>query len=263
MRTTSWPGLDDKAEPLRGRGILVTRPVERAAGLTGLIEAAGGVAHVFPAMRIEPPPDEAAARQRLAQLREYDLVVFVSPTAVERAFSMAGAWPTGVGAAAVGESTREALERRGVRDVLAPRHGADSEALLALDPLAVMKGKRVLIVRGVGGRPLLGETLQARGATVDYAECYRRAAPAAPSPALLAAWAQGRIDAVTASSASGVVHLFEAFAEQAERLRRMPHFVSHARIAEAAARYGVREVLVAGPTDREVVARLVAYFRGR
>jgi uroporphyrinogen-III synthase len=260
---TSWLRLDDKPGPLAGRGILVTRPLERAAGLAALIAAAGGVAHVYPAMRIDAPPDEAAARQRLAHLRDYDLVIFVSPTAVERAFAMLEAWPAGVRAAAVGASTREELERRGAREVLAPEHGADSEALLALAPLAVMAGKHVLIVRGVGGRPLLGETLQARGASVEYAECYRRAAPAAPSPALLDAWSQGRIDAVTASSASGIAHLFEAFAGQAERLRRTPLFVPHVRVAEAAKRCGAREVLVAGPTDGEVVAQLVAYFGGR
>jgi uroporphyrinogen-III synthase len=255
--------LDDKPGPLAGKGILVTRPLERATGLAALIQAAGGVAHVYPAMRIEGPPDEAGARERLSHVREYDLVVFVSPTAVERAFAMMTAWPAGVRAAAVGVSTREELERRGARDVLAPEHGADSEALLALAPLAVMTGKRVLIVRGVGGRALLGEALQARGASVDYAECYRRAAPPAPSPALMAAWSEDRIDAVTASSASGVIHLFEAFAPQAERLRRTPLVVPHARVAEAAMRYGAREVLVAGPTDGEVVERLVAYFRGR
>ena len=258
---TSWPGLENR--PLQGRGILVTRPLERSAGLAALIESAGGVAHVYPAMRIEPLPDEAAARERLARLREYDLVIFVSPTAVEKAFAMLAAWPAAVRAAAVGGSTRDELARHGVRDVLAPEEGADSEALLALSPLADMTGKRVLIVRGVGGRALLGETLRARGALVDYAECYRRAAPMPPPPELMAAWSQGRIDAVTASSASGVAHLFQAFTAQAERLQRTPLFVPHARVAEAAQRCGAREVVVAGPTDGDVVARLVAYFRGR
>jgi uroporphyrinogen-III synthase len=260
---TSWPGLHDQRKPLAGRGILVTRPLERSAGLAALIESAGGVAHVYPAMRIEALPDEAAARERLARLRDYQLVIFVSPTAVERAFAMLSAWPAGVHAAAVGASTRDELASRGVADVLAPDTGADSEALLARPELSDMTGRRVLIVRGVGGRPLLGETLQARGARVDYAECYRRAAPAAPSPELIAAWSQGRIDAVTASSASGVAHLFEAFMSQAEQLQRTPLFVPHERVAQAAKRCGARQVLVAGPTDGEVVSRLVAYFRGR
>ena len=42
-----------------------------------------------------------------------------------------------------------------------------------------------------------------------------------------------------------------------------PFFVSHERIARHAKGLGVREVVVAAPTDDAMIERLVAYFDGR
>ena len=215
---------------------------------------------MFPAIEILPPSDPHGSAQRLAQLSRYDLAVFVSPTAVLRALAHPAAWPPGVSAYAVGEGTRAELERRGVR-AMAPQRGTDSESLLELAELQDVNGKRVLIVRGEGGRPLLGETLRARGAEVDYAECYRRALPAADSAPLLSAWDEGRVHAVTVSSAEGLANLFTLLGVRGrDRLLGTPLFVPHARVAEAARRMGARAVLVSGPGDDEVLARLVAYF---
>ena len=47
---------------LAGRGILVTRPGERAGNLVRMIEALGGRAHVFPAIEIEDLPARARWR---------------------------------------------------------------------------------------------------------------------------------------------------------------------------------------------------------
>jgi len=239
----------DLASPLRGRGILVTRPVEQAAGLARLIEQAGGRAHLFPAIEIQdlPPP------RALARLQEFDLAVFVSPTAAARVMRHVQAWPGKLRAAAVGAGTRRELERHGVTNVISPSRGADSEALLALPELGAFKA--IVIFRGEGGRELLGETLAALGARVEHAACYRRARPRAqPQP-----WKAGEISAVTVSSAQGLANLFEML--DPGLLRAAPLFVPHARIAEQARARAVREVVVAGASDEEMLERLVAYFR--
>lgn len=230
------------ARPLAGRVILVTRPREQAAGLARAIESAGGRAELFPAIEIEDLPPPPA----LSRLQEFDLAIFISPTAVAKAMVHARALPSEV--AAIGAGTRRELERHGVRHVTAPSTGADSEALLA--ELGELAGKRVLIIRGEGGRALLGEVLRDRGAAVEYAECYRRKRPAGR-------W-QGRADAITVSSAEGLANLFEMI--DPALLRATPLFVPHERIAQAARSRSVREVVVAGAADDEMVARLVAYF---
>jgi uroporphyrinogen-III synthase len=241
---------------LAGRGVVVTRPAELARTLAALIESAGGRALVFPAVEIVdlPPP---AALERLA---EFHLAIFVSPTAVARALALCRAWPRQMRVAAVGEGTRRALERQGFANVISPQAGADSEALLALPEFARFAGDSVLIVRGAGGRELLGQTLAERGARVAFAECYRRERPRTDLRPLLEAWERGEVHAVTAFSSEAVDNLAAMLGE--ERLQSAPLFASHARIAEQAKRRGL-QALTAGPGDDDMVRRLVAYFDER
>jgi uroporphyrinogen-III synthase len=241
---------------LAGRGVLVTRPRELARSLAQRIEQAGGEAILFPALEIVALPTPDA----LCRLTDFDLAVFISPTAVDVALRRVPRWPESVRAAAVGPGSREALEARGVRNVLAPACGADSEALLAVPELASLPGRRVLVIRGEEGRTALGETLRDRGAAIEYADCYRRARPATDAAPLLARWAAGEVHAVTALSAGTVRNLFELLGDTgAGRLRDTPLFVPHERIAAEAVRLGVREALV-GEGEAGIVERLVAYF---
>jgi uroporphyrinogen-III synthase len=254
---------------LAGRRILVTRPRELAQGLATLIREAGGEALLYPALEIRDVADPAPARALLARLREFDLAVFVSPSAVRKAMELAEGqaqpvgqarpaaqaqppdqmWPAGLRVAAVGGGTRRALEERGFRDVIAPAGQEDSEALLALPALAGFR--RVAIFRGEGGREVLGDALAARGARVEYAACYRRARPAAAAPA-------GRIDAICVSSGEALRNLVALLG--GERVARSPLFVPNMRVAGIARELGLRKPVLAGPGDEQMLAALVAYF---
>src|SRR5437588_481752 len=238
---------------LHGRGILITRPREQAQGLAKLVEAAGGRAIVFPAIEIQDVP--------LRTLAEFDLAIFVSPTAVNRALA-AMKWPARAKAAALGRGTQRELERHGIKGIIAPDAGADSEALLAAPELQRVAGRRIVILRGEGGRSLLGDTLAARGAQVEYAECYRRVRPQTDSGPLLTAFAKGAVHAVTVSSAEGLENLLEMLgAAGRKHLKKTPLFVPHPRIAAEAKRLGLGEASVGGASDQEMFERLVAYFR--
>ena len=241
---------------LGGRGVLVTRPAGMAGALAERIERAGGRAILFPAIEIVDLPRPPA----FDRLGDFALAIFISPTAVERAWAMAARWPRGLAVAAVGDGTRRALERAGVAGVLAPREGADSESLLALPELSRFSGARVLIVRGAGGRDLVAQALAARGCQVELAECYRRVRPDADAAPLLAAWQAGNVDAVTVSSREALDNLAALVGEPL--LRTTPLFVSHPRIAEHAASRGLTAI-VAGTGDDHMVERLVAYFHER
>jgi uroporphyrinogen-III synthase len=173
---------------------------------------------------------------------------------VRKAFELAAGreWPARLHVAAVGAGTRRELESRGLREVIAPAGRADSEALLALPEIAGVR--RVAIFRGAGGREWLGEALAARGARVEYAECYRREQPpAAPPPA-------GRVDAFCVSSGEALRNLVSLLGR--ERVAQAPVFVPHERVAAAARELGLREPVLAGPSDAEMLAALVAYFGG-
>ena len=235
---------------LAGRGILVTRPGERAGNLARMIEAAGGRALLFPAIEIEDLP----APRALSELEQFDLAVFISPTAVAKVMAQVRSWPPALRAAAVGGGTRRELERRGIQGVIAPSLGADSEALLAVPQMHDVAGRRIVIFRGEGGREVLGETLERRGAKIDYAACYRRRPPRAKPQ-----WAPGEVDAITISSSQGLANLFDAL--DGAFLRARPLFVPHPRVADNARARAAREVVLAGPSDEEMMAALVAYFR--
>ena len=243
---------------LAGRRILVTRPRELAQELATLIRAAGGEPLLYPALEIRDVADPAPARALLARLREFDLAVFVSPSAVRKAMELAAGlarraeqiWPAGLRVAAIGGGTRRELEQHGFRNVIAPAGQEDSEALLSLPELAGVR--QVAIFRGEGGREFLGEALAARGARVEYAECYRRARPAA------AAAPEGTIDAICVSSGEALRNLVALLGR--ERVAQAILFVPHARVAGIARELGLREPVLAGPRDAQMLAALVAYF---
>lgn len=254
-------------KPLAGKGVVVTRPAHQAQRLVRLIEAAGGRALLFPAIEIRDVEDSGPLNAVIDRLEEFDLAIFVSPNAAHKAMERIAArrtLPAGLLVAAIGGGSRRALARHGVKDVIIPERGFDSEALLAHPGFREVAGRRVLILRGVGGRELLGQELAARGAHVEYAECYRRVRPELDVAPLLAAWRRGELHAVTASSSEGLRNFHEMIGEEGrERLRATPLFVTHPRIAEAARRIGLHSVRVTAPGDEGVAAALAEYFGER
>ena len=251
--------------PLAGRTIVVTRPQAQAAPLAEAIVAAGGTPLIFPLLEISPAADPQALAEAAARLGEYSLAVFISPNAADHALPALlarGRWPAALIPAAVGQGTVKFLAERGVPGCIAPTERFDSESLLELPELAVdrVKGKRVAIFRGDGGRELLAETLRERGATVDCITCYRRSGPSNGVVPLMAAWRAGKLDALTVSSSEGLRYLVDLLdAEGRSFLQKPPLFVPHARIAENARALGLSNILLTDAADAGILAGLVAY----
>lgn len=250
--------------PLRGRGIVVTRPAGQAGRLARTLQAAGATVIVFPVIEIRAVADAAAARARLARLASYDALVFVSANAVEHGFALLAdgvPLPASLSIVAVGTGTAAALHAHGVSRVVMPDERYDSEGMLKLPELTDVAGKQVLIVRGSGGRELLGQTLAARGARVEYAECYERARPATSAEPLIRAWRQDALHAVTITSSEGLHNLWVMLgAEGQAHLRATPLFVSHERIAATAHALGLDDVIPTAPGDEGLVAALMRRY---
>jgi len=252
---------------LAGRHIVITRPAGQATHLAKALQALGAHPVLFPALAIEDVADITPLLDAAIRLDEYDWAVFVSPNAVEKALQVILAerrWPPSLRAATVGKSSEMALARYGIRDVVAPQERFDSEALLALPEFAAVAGQRVIIFRGDGGRDLFGDTLQARGATVDYVPCYRRVKPALDPAPLIRLWEAGRLDAVTLTSSEGLRNFWEMIGKLGQGfLKRTPVFVPHARIAEQARALGLSLVILTGPADAGLLAGLSDYYSRR
>lgn len=227
---------------LRGCRVLVTRPGHQSAGLQNAIESEGGHALLLPTIEIRPKESPEALTAMLRQIGDCHLLLFISPNAVK--WGVPGLRDAGLLAAqariaAVGQTTATALEVAGVPVDIVPARGADSEALLAHPELQEMAGRRVLIVRGEGGRELLADTLRERGAEVYYAEVYRRAVPERGGAQIKGWLAGGDIDVVTATSAAGLQNLVQLTPrEAANGLYRLPLVVVSKRMLQLAAALG-------------------------
>lgn len=246
-------------KPLAGLKIAVTRPRDQAAELVKRIERLGGMPLLFPLLEITPPADQDSLREQIARLQEADLAIFISPNAVSygmAAIRAGGVLPPSLRIATVGQGSARALRDLGVDDVIVPVERSDSEALLALPEMQNVSGWRVAILRGDGGRELLGDTLKARGATVEYITCYRRSKSQFEAASLLAA----EPDAITATSSEALGHLWDMLEQPAKtRLAATPLFVPHARIAGLAQQQGWRHIILAEPGDDGMMAALIAW----
>jgi uroporphyrinogen-III synthase len=242
---------------LQGLGVLVTRPADAAARLGEAIEAAHGRPILFPTVEIAGPADPDTVREQLMQAGGYDLLIFVSRNAVAYGFDLLpDTLPADQQIAAVGASTAAALEDCGLEPTLVPER-FDSEGLLALPPLADMSGRRVLILRGNGGRELLADTLRARGAAVDYAEVYRRLIPQRSAANLIKGW-DNWIDVVVVTSGEILDNLMQMLGEEGiARLRQTPLVVVSERVAAQAREHGCRQLhLAANATDQALLSAL-------
>lgn len=242
---------------LADKGVLVTRPKAQAEGLCRLIEAAGGRAIRMPAITIAPAADLERARQLLALT--WDLVIYISRNAVEHSRPLLpdGRLPTEPQIAAVGRATAAALAAAGREPDLVPTERFDSESLLALPALRELRGARVLIVRGTGGRAILGDALIERGAELAYAEVYRRTLPIIDSAPLVARWRQD-VQLATATSGEVLDNLLTLVGPNGRKLLlATPLVVVSERTAVAARRMGFSRVQLAEcATDAAIVVAL-------
>jgi uroporphyrinogen-III synthase len=249
---------------LAGRHVVVTRPAGQAAHLATALAGQGAIPVFYPVLEIRDLVDVAPVLDAAIRLDNYDLAVFVSPNAIEKALALIlprRSWPVGLRVAALGKSSERELARHGLHDVISPALRFDSEALLELSELTQVHGKRVIIFRGDGGRELLGETLKARGATIEYVTCYRRSRPQLDPAPLLKLWEEGKLDAMILTSSEGLRNCFDMVGHLGQAwLKKTPAFVPHARIAEQAKVLGLAQVIPTEPGDDGLLTGLMQYF---
>ncbi|HEY7904979.1 MAG TPA: uroporphyrinogen-III synthase [Casimicrobiaceae bacterium] len=254
--------LDEPAPPrgpLDGVGVIVTRPARQAGAFAQKLGVLGARPIMFPAIVILPPRDEGALADTHRVLATYAAAIFVSANAVEYGVPHSP-WPANVMALTPGPGSASALTDLGVPNVAFPSAQHDSEGLLAMPALQNVAGKRVAIFRGDGGRDLLGDTLRARGARVDYVSCYRRVPPSAGGDGLAALLRAGDADALTLTSSEGAANLVAALDAGARAvLARLPAFATHPRIAARAGELGLRAMTTASG-DAGLIAALLQWF---
>lgn len=238
---------------LHGLGVLVTRPRHQAQPLFDAIVHNGGKPVLFPTIEITSPSQPDLCKTQLQKAAGYDDLIFVSPNAVRFAIAAISIHHQRI--FAIGGATANILRQHHIQHHLPAGEKADSESLLASPLLGEMQGRRVLIIRGNGGRPLLGDTLIKRGAVVDYAEIYQRRCPDVDAAPLLQKWPQ-QIDAVIVTSNAIIDNLLHLCRNHPVVLQT-PLVVISQRMMKHAQELGFQQIQVAaGASETELLHTL-------
>jgi uroporphyrinogen-III synthase len=160
--------------------ILITRPQGQQHTLINALTEHQWLCFHQPLVKILPITESDQGfhdlKHKIMNIDVYDIII----TVTSNASALANEWidqywpqlPVNIQWFAVGASSAAPLLPLGM-DIKSPldRH---SEGLLELPELQDLAHKKVLILRGTGGRELIAQTLIQRGATVSYAQLYQR-----------------------------------------------------------------------------------------
>ena len=218
---------------------MITRPAHQAGKLAQGIKAAGGETFLFPTLDIIPSVLSEENKEKIQHLKQYDIVIFISPNAVEHGLTQIQALtelPENTLLATIGEGSAKALNQRlGKRPDIVPQENFNSEGLLATTEMQDVDKKRILIIRGNGGREHLKNTLQKRGALVEYLNVYERIKPETNTTELEQYLQNNQIAAIVITSAESLKNLLElAPAKVTPLLLQVPLLLINQRLVKIA-----------------------------
>jgi uroporphyrinogen-III synthase len=248
--------------------IWATRPAAQNSLWAAQLAKLGFEVFRFPLLAINPLEDadsQQAIKRLVLDFDQFHKVIFVSQNAVTHAFNwLHDYWPQlpmGLDYFAVGEKTARALNDQGITATVAC--SMNSEGLLTLPALseAAVWGQKILICRGRGGLPKLGECLHQRGAHVRYLELYERLIPT-DAQQLLAAQlpSLSNRDLLVAFSGETLHNLVTLFERHPSSPWANPLLVPGKRVEELARQLGFDQVVCAANASETAMLTSLVEF---
>jgi len=263
--------------PLAGVRVMVTRASSALGGSGGLVEAlrdAGADAVSIPLVQLEPATDPAPLDRALAQIADFDAIVFASENAVRFTCARAIAtqnWDALSSAdckvLCVGAKTAAAARQAGLSVHLVGRSGG--AGFVAQIRSEFPPSERLfLLPRSEIGREELADGLRELAGEVVAVTAYRSVRPEVDAQQLCQSIASGEFQAITFSSPSAVEHfasLLDAKARATVVVAEGPLIAAVGpTTAEALRSEGLEpDVVAARPGARELVAALADRLRDR
>ena len=239
---------------------MVTRPVHQAAHLAEGIKMAGGEPFIFPTISILPTPLSTSDKKRLQDIKQFDIIVFISPNAVEFGLNHIVKLPENTRLATIGGGSAKALEKKlGRRPDISPKENFNSEGLLATPEMQDVQNKHILIIRGQGGREHLKQTLEQRGADVEYLNVYQREKPKTNSHDYEQYLQNNELAAIVITSAESLKNLLALTPKEVRpQLLRVPLMLINQRIVSHAkeAGFGDEIYLATQASDDAIIKAL-------
>lgn len=259
-----WASMPEAS--LYGLHVVVTRPAHQAVHFCRQLQQAGAVPIAFPVIAVEACTDSVAVLTALAGLDTYDTVIFISSNAVKYGLALLDVGQQtvlrGKQIGAIGKQTAASLSQAGFHPAFVPENGFTSEDFLALDAMQQLTGRRVLVVRGEGGRELLAKSLCRRGALVDYADVYRRVRPKNDADLLKHHHERQQLDIIAITSGEGLLNLL-ALLDYPEWIKAVPLLVGSQRMAVTARQAGFSGAIAMAdnPGDEAMLVALRHWYR--
>ncbi len=241
--------------------ILVTRPSPAGEQLVSQLLASGRPACHTPLIDFSSGRDLPNLPNLLQSLQSGDYVFLLSRLAVHYANTglkdNKQPWPDGLTWYAIGRSTALALHAVSGLKALFPQPKETSEALLMLPAMHKVNGKNALLLRGNGGRELLGKKLTARGAHVICCECYRRNAIDYDGYLQSRLWQAAGVDTLVVTSGEMLQQLYTLVPDdwRSDWLLRCQLIVVSDRLATLARLLGWSTIRVAANADNGALLR--------
>ncbi|HLB57948.1 MAG TPA: uroporphyrinogen-III synthase [Gammaproteobacteria bacterium] len=228
--------------------VLVTRPKPQGDILCERIQAAGGHAIYFPTLDIIP-----LRVQPILELDQYDWLIFVSANAVYHGVPQL-IFSNRIKIAAVGASTATLLKEMKWPVHAYPKDEWNSEGLLSLPEFQKITGKKIVIVRGEGGRDVLEKELLSRGANVTHQIVYRRDLPKKDIKKIVELIHSHQIDVAIATSIESLQN-FKKLLEKScwKELSNIPLVVTSFRIKTQAIALKFKKYFLAKNASHDVI----------
>ena len=246
---------------LHNSSIVVTRPIRQSHHICQQLAELGARPIQFPCIEIQPNLDvDSTNLERL--VKHSEVVIFISSNAVNYAFTAIPNFREIVSEkhtmVAVGSATAQTLRQHGMQQILTPDDNSDSEGILELKALQHVKQKMILIIKGMGGRELLFDTLQERGADVHNIELYQRILPKDVDVAPLTE----KIDLILFTSSEAVNNFLTLVSNSLqESLLACQTMVGHPKIAEKVSSLGFKKlpIIAATPADADMLTAIIEW----
>jgi len=213
-----------ETKPLFGRRVLVTRAQEQACELSQLLVEQGAEPVECPTIQIVPPASWAEMDKAVAELRQYQWLVFTSVNGVKPFMErlhyrkLDGRALAGLRICCIGPRTAEALAAYGLSADLVPAQ-YQAEGVIEAMRASGVKQQRVLIPRAEVAREILPEQLRGLGAEVHVVTAYRTVRPKVETERLKTLLKERRLHVLTFASSS-TVRNFTGLFNSREELRQ-------------------------------------------
>ena len=253
-------------KPLFGKTIVATRDRRGNAELAAKIIAEGGNPIEFDTIKIEALTQGNEFLKALAEIGQYDWVIFTSANGVRiffeavknlggdaRVFSSAKV-------AAIGRETAGKLGEFGIKADFVPSDFTSAQLAKQLAESVNLKGKKMLLLRSQIGTPEIVENLIKTGADVKDVAVYTSVTGKSDSEGLVEKIKAGKVDWLTFCSPSSVRGFFEQIPAEVVKSGRLKVISIGPVTSEQIRKLGVEIDLEAGEHTIDGVLEELKHF---